>query len=108
MVFLNFYFDLFVAPTLAIHATLFATVSRLFPYSSRSLAIVPNVSRRLAIFSLLSPYASLFVYDLSYADYNYLISPFHSHCYLSLAPYVFPSFSSLCSLLRSHRRKDIR
>ena len=47
---------------------------------------------------------SLFVHYLSYADYDYLISPFHTHCYLFLAPYAFPSVSSLCSFLRSHRR----
>ena len=88
--------------TLAIHVTLFATVSQLFPYSSRSLAIVPNVSRRLMIFSLLSPYAFLFVSYLSYADYDYLISPFHSHCYPFLALYVFLSCFLLCSFLRSH------
>ena len=78
--------------TLAIHATLFVTVSRLFPYSSRSLAIVPNASRRLAIFALFSPYASLFLYYLSYADYDYLISPFHSHCI------CLPSFMSFSPL----------
>ena len=91
-------------PTFTIHATLFTTVSWLFPYPSRSLVIVPNVSRSLAIFLLLSPYASLFFCYLSYADYDYLISPFHFCCYLSLATYVFLSFSSLCSSLRSHQR----
>ena len=30
----------------------------------------------------------LFFSYLSYVDYNYLIDPFHSHCYLSLTPYV--------------------
>ena len=68
---------------------------------SRSSLTSRDASR---FFSLLSPYVSLSFYYLSYADYNYLISPFHSHCYLSLALYVFLSFSSLCSFLRSHRR----
>ena len=104
MVFSNFLFRPICHFTLAIRVASLATVSRLFPYSSRSLAIVPNVSQRLAIFSLFSPYASLFSYYPSYADYDYLISPFHSRCYLSLAPYVSLSFSSLCLFLRSHRR----
>ena len=38
-----------------------------------------------------SPYAFLFFCYLSYAGYDYLISPFHFLCYLSLAPYVFLS-----------------
>ena len=105
MVFLkNFYFDLFVTSP-----SLFMLLrSRLccdyFPIPrdpSRSSLTPRDASRFL---SLLSPYASLFFYYPSYAGYDYLISPFHSRCYLSLAPYVSLSSLALCSFLRSHRR----
>ena len=97
MVFLNFYFDLFVIPP-----SLFMLIDSRrsrdhFPILHDHSQSFPNVSRRLAIFLLLSPYASLSIYYFSYADYDYLISPFHSHCYLSLVPYVF--FSILLYVL---------
>ena len=92
MVFLNFYFDLFVTPPSLFMLLCSRLCCDYFPIlhdPSRSSLTSRDASR---FFSLLFPYASLFSYNRFYADYDYFISPFHSHCYLSLAPYVFISF----------------
>ena len=104
MVILNFYFNLFVTPPSLFLLSCSRLCRNYFPSPrdpSRSSLTSRDASRFSRYLLPMLPYPFC---CLSYADYDYLISPFHSHCYLSLAPCVFLSFSSLCSSFRSHRR----